>query len=76
MWRTPLLTFQRWLKLFQARDASCLAGELQDVHAGIGAINDIDVAAIVGFHIVALDGDLTAILAIHLDATLRRGLGD
>src|SRR5262245_6840476 len=34
------------------------AGQLQDVHAGVGAIDGVDVAAIVDLDVVRLDRDL------------------
>jgi len=37
---------------------------------GVGAIDDIDVAALVGLDIVGLDRDLAAVLAFDLDAAL------
>src|SRR5207248_11791825 len=40
-----------------ARDAAGLAGESDDVQAGVGAIGQIDQAALVGLHVGGLDGD-------------------
>src|SRR5947209_6766484 len=60
----------------QSRDLSRLAGQLQNVQPSVGAIDHIDVAAIVGLHIVALDRDLAAVLSVDLDAALVRRLGD
>src|SRR4051812_23871635 len=55
--------------LGEARDLARLAGELEYVHTGIGAVDDIDVAAIVDLDIVRLDRDLAALLAaLDLDA--------
>ena len=55
--------------LWQACDRACLAGELQDVQPAIGAIDDIDVAALVGLDIVGLDRNLAALLALDGHAT-------
>ena len=62
--------------LLQPGDRARLAGHFQNVHAGIGAIDHIDVAAVVGLQIVALDRDLAAVLAVDLDAALLGRLGD
>jgi hypothetical protein len=56
--------------LFETRGAARVAGQLEDVQAGVGAIADIDVAAIVGLDVVALDRDLAAVLAVNLNAAL------
>src|SRR6266852_3843470 len=64
------------LQLLQSRDRARVAGDLEDMHPGIGAVDDVDVAAVVGLHVVALDRDLAAILAVDLDAALHRRLGD
>ena len=45
-------------------DRARFASQFEDVHAGIGAIDDVDVATIVGLDVVGLDGDLTAVLAV------------
>src|SRR5262245_34578678 len=58
------------------RDRARLAAQFQDVHAGIGAVDHVDVAAVVGLDVVALDRDLAAVLALHLDAALFSRLGD
>ena len=34
------------------RDRTGLAGQFENVHAGIGAVDDIDIAAIVGLHVM------------------------
>src|SRR3954468_4404253 len=39
----------------QSRDRAGVAGNFEDVQASIGAVDEIDVAAVVGFDIVALD---------------------
>ena len=51
------------------------AGQFEDVQPGIGAVDDVDVAALVGLDIVGLDRDLAAFLAVDRDAALvgRRG---
>jgi hypothetical protein len=41
--------------------AARLSGELQDVHAGIGPVNNVDEPAVIDFDIVGLDGDLAAL---------------
>src|SRR6476659_1334357 len=53
-----------------------LSGQFENVHAGVGAIDHIDIAALVGFQVVALDRDLAAVLAVDLDAALVGRLGD
>ena len=45
-------------------------------NAGVRAVDDVDVAAVVRLHIVALNCGLAAVLAVDLDATLVRRLGD
>jgi hypothetical protein len=40
------------------------------MHPGIGAIDDVDVAAIIGFHIVALDRGLATLHTVDLHAAL------
>src|SRR6476620_475990 len=60
----------------QAGAGACRARQFQNVQAGIGAIDDIDVAALVGFDIVGLDRDLASLLAIDGDAALVGRLGD
>jgi hypothetical protein len=54
------------------RERAGLAGQFENVHAGIGSVDDIDVAAIIGLHVIGLDCDLAAILPIQLDAALVR----
>ena len=54
----------------QARDRARLAGQLQDVQAGISAVDDVDVAALVGLDIVGLDRRLAALLAVDLTQRL------
>src|SRR5437868_2463580 len=61
-------------KLFQPRNLARVAGQFQDVQTGVCAVDHIDVAAVVSFHVVALDRDLAAILIVHLDAALVGGL--
>ena len=53
-----------------------IADDLQDMHPGVGAVDDIDKTAVVGFDVVGLDGDLAAILAVDLDAALVGVFGD
>src|SRR5258708_6870794 len=52
------------------------AVQLQDVHAGVGAIDDVDVAAGVGLDVVGLDGGLAAVLAVDFYAALVGLVGD
>ena len=40
------------------------------MQAGIGAIDDVDIAALVGFDIIGLDRDLAAVLALDRNTTL------
>ena len=47
-----------------------ITSQLQNVHAGIGPVDDIDVAAVVGFDVVALDRRGAALLAVDLEAAL------
>src|SRR5919204_2845368 len=56
------------------RDAAGLADESDDVQAGVGAIGQIDQAALVGLHVVGLDRDLAAARAVG-HAPLGRPLG-
>src|SRR5437588_11055713 len=47
--------------------------ELQDVHPCVGAVDDVDIAALVDVDVVGLDGDLAALAAVdRLDAALVR----
>src|SRR5262245_1352731 len=46
----------------QTRDRARLAGQFQNVQAGVGTIREIDVAAVVGLGIVALDRGVAATL--------------
>src|SRR5436309_2595445 len=63
-------------KLLQSRNLPCRAGQLQDVQAGVGAVDHVNVATVVGLHVVALDRDLALILALDLHAALVSRLGD
>ena len=42
-------------------DFACGAGQGKDVQSGIRTINDVDIAAIVDFYVVGLDGHLAAL---------------
>ena len=54
-----------------------LAGQLENVQAGVGAVRDIDVAAVVGLGVVALDRRVAAaLLAADHAAALHRRLAD
>src|ERR1700722_4630892 len=52
--------------LRQTRGLSRLSRQFQNMHAGIGAVDDVDIAALVGLEIVGLDRDLAAVLAVDL----------
>src|ERR1700694_4229409 len=55
------------------------AGQFQNMQAGIGAIDDVDISALIGFDIIGLDRDLAAFPAFDRDAPLvggRRDRGD
>src|SRR3989442_3377538 len=58
------------------RDSTCRTAEFQNVHAGIGAIDDVNVAAIVDLNIVRLDRDLAALLRAGTDAPLVGFIGN
>src|SRR3989442_8807713 len=47
------------------RDLAGSPGELQDMHPGVRAIDDVDVAAVVDLEVVGLDRHLAALLAIR-----------
>src|SRR6266536_2648657 len=64
------------LSLWEAGDRPRRAGELQDVQPGVGAVDHIDEAALVGLDVVALDRGLAAVLAVDLDAARIGLLGD
>src|SRR4030095_7725360 len=51
-------------------DGAGRAGQLDDVQPGIGAVGQIDVATVVDFHVVGLEGALAARGPRHLDAAL------
>src|SRR5579872_4562215 len=57
-------------RLRQPRDLASFSRQFQNVQAGIGAVDDVDIAALVSLDIVGLDRDLAAILAVDLDAAL------
>src|SRR5262245_55023999 len=48
-------------RLRKVRDFPGVADELQDVHAGVGAVDDEDVPAVVDIDVVRLDGDLAGV---------------
>src|SRR5688572_11482592 len=73
---SPLNSNPAMRALLQARGAARVAGQFQNVNTCVGAVDDVDVAAIVGLQIVALNRDLAAVLAVDLDAALGRRLGD
>ena len=53
-----------------------LAGQLEDMHAGVGAIDDVDVAAVIHFHIVGLDGNFAMLFRARPHAALVGLVGD
>src|SRR6266567_1337278 len=56
------------LRLPRSGDRPGAARELQDVQPGVGAIDQIDEAALVGLDVVALDRGLATVLPVHLEA--------
>src|SRR4029453_12553858 len=54
----------------QSRNGAGRPGQFEDVQAGVGAVDDVDVAALVGLDIVGLDRELAALLFVDLDAAL------
>src|SRR6266702_4262012 len=67
------------LRITASRQAGCGARwsrQFQNVHSGVGAVDDVDVAAFVGLDIVGLDRDLAAVLAVDGDAALVGFVGD
>ncbi len=69
--RTALIDGKFKSHLLQRGDRARRPGELENVHAGVGAVDDVDIAAVVDFHILGLD---YAVAALHSgvgpDATL------
>src|SRR4051812_21450597 len=64
---------------WQPGDGARRPRQFQNVQAGIGAVDDVDVAPRVGLDIVGLDRDLAALLLVDLDASLvgrRRNRGN
>ena len=49
---------------WQTGDGARRPGQFENMQAGIGAIDDVDIAALVGLDIVGLDRDLAAVLAV------------
>src|SRR5512147_1539026 len=47
----------------EVRHAPRSAGQLEDVHAGVRTVNDVDVAAIVDFDVIGLNGDLATFVS-------------
>src|SRR5438552_12641729 len=70
--RDPALRYApcglRTCELRRSGDRPGAARELQDVQPGVGAIDQIDEAALVGLDVVALDRGLALVLSVHLDA--------
>src|SRR5206468_9011732 len=54
----------------QSGDLARLARQLEDVQTGVGAVDDVDVAALVGFDVVRLDRGFAPLPAIDRDAPL------
>jgi hypothetical protein len=54
--------------LWQLRDASRISGKIENMEAGVRAVDHVYVAALVGLHIVALDRGLATFLTVDLDA--------
>jgi hypothetical protein len=52
---------------WQPGNGTRLAGQFQNMQAGIGAVDSIDVAAVVGLDIVGLDRDFAALDALEPD---------
>jgi len=46
------------------------------VHAGVGAVDDVDIAAVIHFDVVRLDRYLRALVCTLADATLVGLVGD
>src|SRR4026207_838808 len=55
-------------------DRPCRSGQFENVHACIGAVDDINVAAIVDFWVVRLNRNLAALAAARLRYTAFVGL--
>src|SRR5688572_32914758 len=73
----PTVATTRLLHRRQARDRPRLAGQLDDVQAGVGTIRDVDIAAVVGLGVVALDRAAAAhLLAVDGRAAPHRSLAD
>src|SRR5258706_16091543 len=67
---TPLASAAKcWLSGVKRIIAASFS-HLQDVQAGVGAVDDVDVAAVVDVDIVGLDRDLAALARVRLDAAL------
>src|SRR5947207_4925999 len=57
-------------------DLARLAGQLEDMQAGIGAVDRVDVAAIIDLDIIGLYGELAAVGSADVDAARLRLRGD
>src|SRR6476620_636185 len=68
--RTLKTTRRRLPQRRQPRDRTRRAGQLEDVHSGVGAVDDVDIAAVVGLDVVGLDRDLALLLVADADAAL------
>src|SRR6266699_6988329 len=69
--RVPLLALgprEEFAAIRRSGDRPGAARELQDVQPGVGAIDQIDEAALVGLDVVALDRGLALVLSVHLEA--------
>ena len=56
--------------LFHPGRFLALRRQLEDREARVGAVDHVDIAAVVGLHVVALNGHLAVILTVNLDAAL------
>ena len=68
--RTTISEFSLAARSRQSGDGAGLAREFENMHSGVGAIDDVDQAAIVGLDIVGLDRDLAAVGAVDLTQRL------
>ncbi len=58
--------------LLQRSDRAHRAGELEDVHAGVGTVDDVDIATVVDFDIDGLDYAVAALNAGGVDPAFGR----
>src|SRR5207249_12175703 len=60
----------------EIRDFAGTTSEIEDVHARVGAVHDVDVAAVVDLAVVRLNGNLAALVGARSDTPLVRITGD